>query len=67
MINVRNDVSRSVKDIPKYAQYYRIALNSQSSTDAVGRPMVHKSAFLQTTGKFSMKLYEWSNVVIKNI
>lgn len=54
IINATNDVSCSVKNIPKYAQYYRIPLNdSQSPSDAVGRPIVHKSALLQTTGKSS--------------
>lgn len=35
----------------KYAQYYRIVSNSQDPDDAVGRPLVHKSAVQQTTGK----------------
>lgn len=36
--------------ISKYAQYYHIVPNSQCPDDAVGKPLVHKSAIQQTTG-----------------
>lgn len=42
----------SHNNISKYAQYYKINLNSENSDNAVGRPLVHKSAVQQTTGKF---------------
>jgi len=47
LINVNNPATH----ISKYAQYYHIVPNSQSPDDAVGKPLVHKSAIQQTTGK----------------
>lgn len=41
-----------ITNIYKYAQYCHIIPNSQKPHDAVGRPLVHKSAIQQTTGNF---------------
>jgi len=52
MIDVHNLINGNdaVTHISKYAQYYHIVPNSQSPDDAVGKPLVHKSAIQQTTG-----------------
>lgn len=34
----------------KHAQFYHIARKSENLVGAVGRPLVHMSAFQQTTG-----------------
>ncbi|XP_025200769.1 xanthine dehydrogenase [Melanaphis sacchari] len=47
LINDKNAITH----ISKYAQYYNIAANFPSSNDAVGKPLVHKSAIQQTTGE----------------
>lgn len=47
--NLIND-NNPTTHISKYAQYYHIVPNSQSPDDAVGKPLVHKSATQQTTG-----------------
>jgi len=43
--------NKAIKHISKYAQYYNITSNSSSPNDAVSKPLVHKSAIQQTTGK----------------
>jgi hypothetical protein len=50
MTHVENNYNAAVS-ISKYAQYYQINPNSQNSDDAIGKPLVHKSAIEQTTGK----------------
>lgn len=50
LINDNNDV----KKMSKYAQYYHINPNSQSPDDAVGKPLVHKSAIQHTTGNIKL-------------
>lgn len=47
---MKND-DNAAASISKYAQYYHVDPNSQSSDDAIGKPLVHKSALEQTTGK----------------
>jgi len=42
--------NKAITYISKYAQYYNITSNSSSPNDAVGKPLVHKSAIQQTTG-----------------
>jgi len=42
--------NNAITYISKYAQYYHIDPNSQDPDDAVGKPLVHKSALQQTTG-----------------
>lgn len=44
-------VMNDVNDAFEYAQYYQIIGNSQNPNDAVGRPLVHRSALQQTTGR----------------
>jgi len=48
--NLRNG-NKAVTRISKYAQYYHIDSTSQGPDDAVGKPLVHKSAIQQATGK----------------
>ncbi|XP_025414020.1 xanthine dehydrogenase [Sipha flava] len=50
MTHVENNYNAAVS-ISKYAQYYQINPNSQNSDDAIGKPLVHKSAIEQTTGE----------------
>ncbi|XP_060840095.1 xanthine dehydrogenase isoform X2 [Rhopalosiphum padi] len=47
LINGNNVITHN----SKYAQYYNIASNSPSPNDAVGKPLVHRSAIQQTTGE----------------
>lgn len=44
--------NKLINNMFKYAQYCHISPNSQGPHDAVGKPLVHKSAIQQTTGIF---------------
>lgn len=60
--NLVNDVNNA-KNTSKYAQYYQIISNSQSSDGAVGKPLVHMSAIQQTTGNiFNTNINESINL-----
>lgn len=52
IIDEQKSINRdnNITNISQFAQYYKINPNSLSSDDEVGRPIVHKSAILQTTG-----------------
>lgn len=69
MIDVHN-YNNTVVNSSKYAQYYHIDPNSQSPNDAVGKPLVHKSALQQTTGEVllmfkNLKLLTIHNLIIR--